>query len=221
MPLKKSSSDAAFKGNLKAELAAGKPKDQALAIAYRVQRDAKAKGMARGGTVGYAPGGGVPPFYPRARKPASPGGLIASTVPGRSDRIPMTPKGSSHVIPADVVSALGQGNTLAGGKGLAKMFGTGPYGVKTPKIPTPKVPQLSAPGLRMPRRKFADGGDVEDAGNVDILAAGGEFLVPPGKVAEVGGGDIDRGHAILDNMILQARKQAIKTLQNLPGPRQK
>lgn len=41
MPLKKSKSKAAFKSNLKAELGAGKPKAQALAIAYSVQRKAK------------------------------------------------------------------------------------------------------------------------------------------------------------------------------------
>lgn len=40
MPLQKSSSKQAFVSNLKAELAAGKPKAQALAIAYSVQRKA-------------------------------------------------------------------------------------------------------------------------------------------------------------------------------------
>lgn len=42
-PLKKSSSKKAFKSNLKAELKAGKPKKQALAIAYSEQRQAKKK----------------------------------------------------------------------------------------------------------------------------------------------------------------------------------
>lgn len=41
MPLIKSKSEKAFTSNLKAELAAGKPKKQALAIAYDVQRRAK------------------------------------------------------------------------------------------------------------------------------------------------------------------------------------
>lgn len=44
MPLIKSKSSKAFEGNLKAELAAGKPKKQALAIAYDVQRRAKKEG---------------------------------------------------------------------------------------------------------------------------------------------------------------------------------
>jgi hypothetical protein len=48
MPLIKSSSPEAFESNLKAELSADKPRDQALAIAYRVKRDAA---RARGGKV--------------------------------------------------------------------------------------------------------------------------------------------------------------------------
>lgn len=41
MPLSKSSSKQAFAKNLKTELNAGKPKKQALAIAYAVQKKAK------------------------------------------------------------------------------------------------------------------------------------------------------------------------------------
>ncbi len=44
MPLKKSSSDKAFKSNVKAEVKAGKPVKQAVAIAYSVKREAKKKG---------------------------------------------------------------------------------------------------------------------------------------------------------------------------------
>jgi len=40
MPLKKSTSPKAFTSNLKEELKAGKPKAQALAIAYNVKREA-------------------------------------------------------------------------------------------------------------------------------------------------------------------------------------
>jgi hypothetical protein len=40
MPLVKSPSDKAFTENLRRELGAGKPQKQAVAIAYRVQKDA-------------------------------------------------------------------------------------------------------------------------------------------------------------------------------------
>jgi hypothetical protein len=44
MPLKKSTSAKAFKSNIKAEMKAGKPQRQAVAIAYSVKREAKPKG---------------------------------------------------------------------------------------------------------------------------------------------------------------------------------
>jgi hypothetical protein len=43
MPLKKSKSEKAFKSNVKAEIKAGKPQKQAVAIAYQVKRDAEHK----------------------------------------------------------------------------------------------------------------------------------------------------------------------------------
>ena len=41
MPLKKSPTQAAFRSNVKAEMAAGKPQKQAVAIAYATQRKAQ------------------------------------------------------------------------------------------------------------------------------------------------------------------------------------
>lgn len=41
MPLKKSTSKAAFKSNIKAEVKAGKPQKQAVAIAYAEKREAE------------------------------------------------------------------------------------------------------------------------------------------------------------------------------------
>lgn len=43
MPLKKLKSEKAFKSNVKAEVKAGKPQKQAVAIAYAVKRDAEHK----------------------------------------------------------------------------------------------------------------------------------------------------------------------------------
>lgn len=55
MPLIKSKSEKAFKSNIKAEVAAGKPPKQAVAIAYDVQRRAK---KAKGGEVSLSIGRG-------------------------------------------------------------------------------------------------------------------------------------------------------------------
>ena len=43
MPLVKSASKGAFRKNIKAEMAAGKPQKQAVAIAYSVKRKAQGK----------------------------------------------------------------------------------------------------------------------------------------------------------------------------------
>ena len=48
MPLIKSKSEKAFKSNIKAEIAAGKPQKQAVAIAYSMKRRAK---KASGGQI--------------------------------------------------------------------------------------------------------------------------------------------------------------------------
>ena len=47
MPLSKSTSKAAFSKNVKAEIAAGKPQKQAVAIAYSVKRQAAKKRKGR------------------------------------------------------------------------------------------------------------------------------------------------------------------------------
>lgn len=47
MPLKKSASDKAFKENVRAEMKAGKPQKQAVAIAYSVKKQAQSKGNKR------------------------------------------------------------------------------------------------------------------------------------------------------------------------------
>ena len=44
MPLVKSASKGAFRKNIKAEIKAGKPKKQSLAIAYNIQRKSKKNG---------------------------------------------------------------------------------------------------------------------------------------------------------------------------------
>ena len=47
MPLVKSASKEAFRKNVKAEMAAGKPQKQAVAIAYSTQREAATKSGAK------------------------------------------------------------------------------------------------------------------------------------------------------------------------------
>lgn len=125
-------------------------------------------------------------------------GPLLSAVAGRTDHLPIDVTAGSYVLPADVVSGLGQGNTISGMQVIHHMFGGQemPYG----------VPMKAA------------GGAVDTTSTVPIAAAGGEFVLSPDQVMRVGGGDLNRGHAILDAFVKHARKLHIKTLSKLPGP---
>lgn len=147
-------------------------------------------------------------------------GMLKSAVPGRTDKLPISVPAGSYVLPADTVSALGQGNSMAGGDILAKMFKTGPLG-STPMKPGPRVgasAKLRTAPLTKGAKisaKMAEGGSVEE---VPVIAAGGEYILHPEQVMAVGGGDLDRGHEILDSFVKRVRSQTIKTLKKLPGP---
>jgi hypothetical protein len=137
--------------------------------------------MWTGGRVGYATGGAVhEPIH---------AGPLNSTVAGRTDSHPISVMAGSYVLPADIISALGEGNTNAGMLVIDQMF--------------PKETQ---------QLKYARGGKVP------IAAAGGEFVLTPEQVAAVGGGDIDVGHQILDDWVRKTRAHTVQTLQSLPGP---
>lgn len=147
-----------------------------------------------GGTMGGAMArGGTPSLHPA--KPVTPHvGPIHSPVAGRTDHLPMHVPSGSYVIPADIVSALGEGNTMAGFKYLTHVFG----------------PRGGAP------KGYAFGGDVGHL--VPIIAAGGEYVIHPDAIAELGGGDLDTGHRSLDDFVKTMRAKTVKTLKNLPGP---
>lgn len=154
----------------------------------------------------FANGGGLGAGTPYTTPPQSsplPKGLIASPVAGRTDSIEVTAKPGSFIFPADVVSGLGQGNTLAGERILDSLL------KGDPKMSKPMKPRSK--GLR----RFADGGATQE---VPIIVAGGEYSVGPEEVIAVGGGDYDKGHKILSNMVVGVREQVINQLEKLPGP---
>ncbi len=188
-------------------------------------KDKQEAGMANGGRMAalatakhYADGGA--PWYVRSEaRSTSHVGSLLSPIGGRTDHIPLNVPSGSYVLPADVVSGLGQGNTLNGTKVLNSMFSSGPYG--SPARPMRSGNRMPKPprAFRPPKMKFADGGAPDSTGEpVPIVAAGGEYIVSPEQVEAIGGGDMDRGHAILDAFTLHVRNQHIKTLKKLPGP---
>lgn len=160
-----------------------------------------------------AAGGAVPaspPWHVRnsARQMERSGGLN-STVPGRTDRLAMNARRGAYVLPADVVSGLGQGNTQAGISTLDNMFKKGPYGAQlSGRMPRSRHARL--PRAPQPPR-FADGGSVP------IVAAGGEYVIEPDEIIAKFG-DLNAGHQILDQFVRNVRKSTISEMQQLPGP---
>ncbi|HEY6861661.1 MAG TPA: hypothetical protein VI358_17990 [Pseudolabrys sp.] len=119
---------------------------------------------------------------------------------GRTDNIPLDVVPGTYIVPADIVSALGQGNTLAGIKVLDNMF----------------PPQSDFSG----GSKGKSSQDGKTNGKVPIIAAGGEYQVDPYHVAALGGGNVTKGADILDAFIKDVRRQHIETLSSLPSPAQ-
>lgn len=158
-----------------------------------------------GNTMGVAPGGAYfPPAFAKGggllpRKPKLPKvtkGPLISSVPGRTDQHATHVPAGSYVIPADIVSGRGEGNTLAGVEALSKLFKLGPYGMNL---------------------KRAEGGAV-DENPVRVNLAGGEIVVPPENLQHVVNPDIKQAHKIMDAWVLRERKMLRKTLASLPGP---
>lgn len=222
MPLQHSGSPQAFKANVKTLMDERgksphvKDSSQALAIAYALKR--RGAKRAAGGLAPFKPASTNPPFYVRNEaRQMSHVGPINSVVPGRTDNHPLRVPSSSYVLPADHVSSLGQGNTSAGMQILGRMFpgsSGGPYGATGGGI-------AHGPGAPRPPRLMSDRGGSRGeghAGPVDIMAAGGEFVVSPADVARIGGGDVKHGHNVLDEWVKANRKLHVKTLRKLPGP---
>ena len=141
-------------------------------------------------------------------------GPIHSKVSGRTDHLPVHVPSGAYVLPADIVSAMGEGNTAAGFEHIKRMFGGLPYGGKG------EVPYAGGDGPYGGELPRADGGSTDNVGSpVPCVLAGGEFVLTPEQVHAAGDGDMDAGHRALDEFVKQYRAKTIKTLKGLPGPR--
>lgn len=151
---------------------------------------------------------------------------------GRTDTLPIHVPSGSYVLPADIVSGLpgAQGNSLAGHNALDKLFkamplspDAAPYGAAQPKLATGRTLPGLVPQHRLMTHSLegaaVGGRTTEKHGDpVPILAAGGEYVIPPEVVQRIGLGDMKRGHSILDKWVMEVRKKHIKTLTKLPKP---
>jgi len=197
MPLKHGKSQATISGNISEMMHAGHPQDQAIAAALETARESKARGGLSKGMKSVE----------RVHV-----GPIHSVVAGRTDHLPMHVPSGSYVIPADIISAMGEGNTMAGFKHMRRIFGGTPYGGGKSNAP---YGATGGPyGEPLPGK--ARGGEVN---TVPIIAAGGEYVLSPEQVLLAGDGDIDIGHKVLDEFVKRMRAETVKTLKKLPGPK--
>jgi len=209
MPLKHGKSQATISGNIREMIHAGHSQDQAIAAALHEARQSR--------NVHRAFGGAAPEFMMRKtikpirdKVPKLFHGPIHSPVAGRTDHLPMHVHSGSYVIPADIISAMGEGNTMAGFKSAHRIFTGTPYGQKGGEYGQSSTPY----NAQLPQK--AGGGA---SNSVPIVAAGGEYVIHPRDVLRIGNGDLEEGHRILDAFVKRMRKKTIKTLQKLPGPK--
>jgi hypothetical protein len=215
MPLHKGKSQETISSNISEMIHAGHPQKQAVAAALQTARES-AKGGLRMPKPKMPRMGGVTKLHT---------GPIHSSVAGRTDHLPMHVPSGSYVIPADIISAMGEGNTMAGFKQMKRIFGGTPYGGGKQPYNVSGGPygmssampygQGAGPyGGELPGK--AEGGETD---SVPIVAAGGEYVLSPEEVRMVGKGDLEVGHRVLDEFVKRFRKETINTLKKLPGPK--
>ncbi len=148
------------------------------------------------------------------------GGFVNSGVGGRTDRLPVAVAADSFIAPADVVSGIGQGNSLAGARYLSQALRIGPWGISMPAhthgMGPPHPPGV--PGaVTHELFGYDEGGRPHKTASV--LLAGGEMAIPPDRVREVGEGDMAEGHRRMREMVRRIRAFTIARTKALPPPK--
>jgi hypothetical protein len=168
------------------------PPDLGVPVAQVVDDGARTPRFARGGLA--------PIRGPRRATSKAPSGLIHSASPGRADLVAARVRRGAYIVPADVVSGLGQGNTLAGAKMLHSSL--------------PEAVDMASAG---PIDR-AMGGRVEDD-SMEVRLSGGEYQIAPEQVLAIGGGDVKAGAATLDRLVAAVRAEAQQHLATTPPPK--
>lgn len=225
MPLAHGKSRATIGSNIEEMQASGHPHNQAVAAALNMARRSGAKipkpaQMGRALPLTGAPGEGANEHVYA--------GPLHTHVPGRTDKINLNVKPGSYVIPADVVSIIGEGNTLAGTAVLKAAFGSKMLTGSVPPAaghPSPHKEQtlrLVHPNRMMHREMtMQEGGEAEDErtqGAAPVVVAGGEYIIPPDEIKGVWG-DLSKGHRSLDAFVGEIRRREIHRLKNAPPPK--
>lgn len=194
---------------------------------------------AAGGDMGISPGEATPWWVRSEARSADTGGggFLAGTTGGRTDAIKTTAPAGAYVLPADVISGLGEGNTLAGAKVWQSILQSGPYGTPQARgargMGAPRPPPVYREG-----QGFKAGGTPGEFGEHQPVAlSDGEQVVAPADVLWFGKQRFRRdskgkksvpmpstkelmklGWRELDEFVVEERAKNVKRLAKLPGP---
>jgi hypothetical protein len=154
MPLKKGTSQKTISSNISEMIHAGHAKDQAIAAALSTARKSRAEGGEMQSDLPDAPD-----------KDKIHVGPIHSTVAGRTDHLPINVPSGAYVIPADIISGMGEGNTMNGFKNANRIWGEQRlYG---DEIATPIVAAGGEYVIDSHNVEKVGGGDM-DAGHLEL-----------------------------------------------------
>lgn len=217
----------------------GKQRANKQAIAIALNQARKNRQSGGGFNMAKAPHIGLtgPAAYPaRSMERSMMRGALLTPTLGRADAHRTFVPSGSYVIPADVVSGRGQGNTIAGAAILHNMFGmggpfnagkSGPYGGMAPKLKIGKPPKMLKPPKMM---TLASGGGKEGPEGslgepVPVNLSGGEVVVPPEALIVTfrhlfpgKNYSLKQIHTMMDQWVLDERAKHRKTLGKLPPP---
>lgn len=206
--------------NIEEMVRSGHPHAQAVAAALS-NADRHPRRADGGALPAYQFGGASAQMPPHLQLgPQTTTGFLKSATPGRTDHLRINAPAGAYVIPADLVSGIGEGNSNAGAAILERALTTGPGGIALPL--KPKHNAMSPRGPTPPTKPhipFAKGGKTADGEAQPILAAGGEYIVPPDVVRLWGRGDTKRGHDMLDRWVVTERAKMAAKQAKLPGPK--
>ena len=191
-----------------------KDRKQAIAIGLSM---ARRHGRNYGGTTF---GGSMPWYVRNEARNLMHTGPIHGAIPGRTDHVPLTVPNGSYVLPADHVSHVGQGNTMAGFARLNKMFPLS-HGHGAPHPSAPHAPHQGGGEPNLGKLGLVAAGGVigpSDQDGVEIMGASGEYVIHPEDVRKWGDGNLHKGHQFFDHLVKETRKEHVKQLQKLPGP---